>query len=284
MSKSDPDVERESKIRTRAYFLWENRTGRTWWNDFDNWIQAEYEEDLLSIADMMKPFVASVLIVPEHSPYPNSIEAGGSAGLIFTGEKRLLITAKHVTDAAFRKGKLALLAAGNGCSPIDISSWQIIDQHDYLDVAVIDVPSEFDPTSIQRAFCGIGTWPPPRANRDDIAGFLGYAGKDRRLLDDGDLLLGLTPFCDRVSESSDRQFILADEDGGRVIARYLPDVPGFGSTGGLSGSLVFINRSGALLPAGTVRAADDTERATFFVAHLDYIKRDGSIDSLRLPE
>jgi hypothetical protein len=39
------DQERERRIRERAYFLWENRSGRFWWNSISNWIEAEEQED-----------------------------------------------------------------------------------------------------------------------------------------------------------------------------------------------------------------------------------------------
>jgi hypothetical protein len=39
------DQEREHRIRERAFFLWENRSGRFWWNSVSNWIEAEEQDD-----------------------------------------------------------------------------------------------------------------------------------------------------------------------------------------------------------------------------------------------
>ncbi len=36
--------ELEDAIRRRAYYLWENRTGATWWDAFSNWLEAERVE------------------------------------------------------------------------------------------------------------------------------------------------------------------------------------------------------------------------------------------------
>jgi hypothetical protein len=37
-------VPRLRRIRYRAYFLWENRTGRCWWDAESNWLEAESAE------------------------------------------------------------------------------------------------------------------------------------------------------------------------------------------------------------------------------------------------
>ena len=37
-------------IRERAYFLWENKTGKRWWDSMSNWIEAEGQETLLRLA------------------------------------------------------------------------------------------------------------------------------------------------------------------------------------------------------------------------------------------
>jgi len=40
-----PDHERESRIRERAFFLWENRSGTLWWDSVSNWLEAEGQDD-----------------------------------------------------------------------------------------------------------------------------------------------------------------------------------------------------------------------------------------------
>lgn len=37
-------------IRARAFFLWENKTGKLWWDSMSNWIEAEEQETLLRLA------------------------------------------------------------------------------------------------------------------------------------------------------------------------------------------------------------------------------------------
>lgn len=45
---SERDSWRRERIRTYAYFLWQNKTGREWWNAESNWRQAEQAFDLFS--------------------------------------------------------------------------------------------------------------------------------------------------------------------------------------------------------------------------------------------
>lgn len=44
-----PDRHREHRIRERAFFLWENRSGSRWWNPMDNWLESEEQDDRSSI-------------------------------------------------------------------------------------------------------------------------------------------------------------------------------------------------------------------------------------------
>jgi hypothetical protein len=44
-----PDRQREYRIRERAFSLWENKSGSSWWNPIHNWLEAEEQDDRSSI-------------------------------------------------------------------------------------------------------------------------------------------------------------------------------------------------------------------------------------------
>src|SRR5207253_2551835 len=45
------DLMAESRIRVRAYFLFEDRTGRSWADPVSNWLQATEEEQAIQFFD-----------------------------------------------------------------------------------------------------------------------------------------------------------------------------------------------------------------------------------------
>ncbi len=41
-----PDRQRERRIRERAFFLWENKSGSYWWDPVSNWVEAEQQDTI----------------------------------------------------------------------------------------------------------------------------------------------------------------------------------------------------------------------------------------------
>src|SRR5262249_27839033 len=135
----------------------------------------------------------------------------------------------------------------------------------------------FDPSLIQRRFLQMDSWPPPRVTKGEVAFFLGYPGLHRKV-GPGQVRLFLMPFCDFVTSVSDRQFKFVDEDGERVSFNFSQeDLQPFGPTGGVSGSTVFANRDGRLVPVGVLYEGGDGPDAFFFVTHIDRIQANGEI-------
>lgn len=57
---SEPlDIER---VRIRAYFLWENQTGKAWWDPVSNWTEAEKKEARIGIAEMPRPTLPYIVV------------------------------------------------------------------------------------------------------------------------------------------------------------------------------------------------------------------------------
>jgi hypothetical protein len=266
------------RIRVRAHFHYENGTGSNPKDELSNWLQAEGEERLLEVAKLVQPHVCALLCLLLGRDDPAGIVAGGSATFVDTGSARLIVTAEHVAEAIFAPGMRAILAAGNGTTPIDISHLRdrVASDRD-ADVAAICLPDDFDVTPLQRRFLRVSAWPPARARKGDLAFFLGYPGLHREVVPGG-LRLFLTPFCDFVTSVIDRQFYLVDENLERLAANLSgQDLVPFGPVGGLSGSVVFANRDGTLEPVGILKQGGEGVDAMFFVAHIDLIQANGDV-------
>src|SRR5690554_2860601 len=173
-------------VRVRAYFHFENRTGRTWMNSEENWLQAEEEESLLQIVSQLQPYVCALLCHRGDPDDPSGVFTGGSATFIDTGSAKFLLTAEHVTRELFGTGTRALLAAGNGTTPLDISHLRLgVSADPKTDIATVRLPDNFDLSPLQRKFCRLASWPPERARKGEVAAFLGYPGLHRRPEDTG---------------------------------------------------------------------------------------------------
>ena len=269
----------EVQIRVRAYFHFVNKTGWHWQDPVSNWVQAELEEKLLAVTPYLMPYVCAILGLQSGRTDPHGIVAGGSGTFFRTRRAQFLVTAQHVVDGLFRDGVHALLVAGNGTQPIDISHLRdriYVDRS--ADIATIALPDDIDISTIQRSFVEMKSWPPLRALKGEIAYFLGYPGLHRKP-GLNSVKLHLTPFCDFVTSVSDRQFYLVDENLERLASKFTQeDLEPFGPTGGLSGSSVFVNRDGTLVPVGVLYEGGDGIDTMFFVTHMDRINEDGSID------
>lgn len=237
--------------------------------------EQELQARFTTIVEHTLPYTVSVLILKQSDLTPDGIIANGTGSLVEIGESRFLITAKHVADE-FSKPDLVGVIGGHGAPPVDVSNWRIIDSDSRIDVATIEVPHAFDPGTIQKQFHKPDGWPPQRAQRDEVAVFLGVPGIHRRTKTDG-VINHVTPFCDFVSSASTRHFIMACE-GQRHVVKFDDKLPDFGSTGGVSGAPVFIYRKKKLVFCGIIYEGDETEKATFFAAHADFVKADGMLD------
>ena len=180
-----------------------------------------------------------------------------------------------MVDSFFDPALMGILA-GHNAPPIDISSWKIIDSDRDIDIVTIAIPENFDPKTINKSFCRPQSWPPKRVARGEVALFVGMPGIHRKIISGG-IRNHFTPVCDSVSSVSNRHFVLADENG-RNQFEYQTGLPAFGPTGGVSGAPVFINREKQLILSGVVYEGGETEQATFFAAHADFINSDWTIN------
>jgi hypothetical protein len=193
---------------------------------------------------------------------------------------------------------VAALGATNGQRPHNITQWTVIDESDTIDVATIDVPRGFDERDQGKT--SLAFVPPVRAEKGEPCIFFGFPGLHRLLVDaDGKELpadaaasagapavgvrLGLSPISDFVVSVSERHFVIADEEGEREVYEYRPGLKAFGPTGGVSGASVFVRRDDALVIAGVMYEGGEGTDATFYVAHADFLRDDGTLDHSRIP-
>lgn len=241
-----------------------------------NQASPEGKDALQQIGEAVRPFTSPILVFPSVG---NQVLTGGSSGFLRTCSRRLLVTNHHVYKEMSCPGRRVFLC-GKG-EWFSITNWDLVDQSQSVDLAVLAVPDDFNEGTLGKNFCVLPS-SRLRISRGDTVFFVGYPALHRLRCGD-ELTISITPFCDTVSSVSDLQFVVADETQGRKEVRYSAGLETFGSTGGMSGSPIFTNEGKRIVPVGVLSQGDETVHASFFATHIDFIQEDGSIDHLRIP-
>ncbi len=250
--------------------------------------EVEFDRKVKEMTGLVMPFAAPLFLLPNAHSRPEDIICSGSAALVDTGEKYLLVTCHHVWHdfTLYRQEHPdAVIAMGMGKSSqaIMVSSFPLIDFDPRIDVAVVEFmgPSMLD--GIERRFITSASWPPAQPQKDDIIVAVGWPGVNRRLTDERrNVTFHSTTVVDLVVSVSHRHLVLADEKNKRRTRIYRKGISVDGSHGGMSGCPAFVNRNKGLEFIGIVYEAGEGPRATFLISHAMYIKGDGTIDRLLL--
>jgi hypothetical protein len=133
-----------------------------------------------------------------------------------------------------------------------------------------------------KAFFKPTTWPPTPPDRGDWIIVYGFPGLQRVPNIDSISFYSVV-FSGPVSSISDRQFVLAAEDGPRLLEQTANNVPCLGNLGGMSGSPAFKLAPDGLSLVGIVYEAQDGRNATILCWRVDYINAKGVFDRGRLP-
>jgi hypothetical protein len=244
------------------------------------------EEIMRHNAELMRSFVAPILVYNAGEKIAANWLTGGTAFLAQTDEKRFLVSANHVfaeINSLKANMDIVVLLGGNGCEPMDVSRWPVCDRDESIDICTIEVPEEFDVSSLNKKFFKSEIWPHPRARETDRAFIIGYPAVHRSGTQDT-IDIRLCPIDDFVTDSGPRRFTIADEKDERqpFFMSEGFDVPK--SFGGMSGSPVFrmIEDSRPEF-IGTFIEGGEGLRAPLFAAHADFIKIDGRLDRTRIP-
>jgi hypothetical protein len=162
----------------------------------------------------------------------------------------------------------------------------LIDKDDHhLDVAVLSLPEPCERIEwIGKRYFPTTSWPPEPPKVGDEVGLVGFPGIYREPSTRGLEVRHLT-VVDFASSVSDRQVVLADENLQRVCVKHDPNLPDFGSLGGISGAAAYVctpDRSKFHL-AGFVYEAGEGVEATIFIGRASFIRANGSLDRLLMP-
>lgn len=244
------------------------------------------EDILRHNTELMRPFVAPVLVYERSERDAAQWLTGGTVFLAETDEKRFLVTANHVfaeIDRLRESMQVVVFLGGNGCEPFEISSWPILDRDKSIDICTIEVPREFDAARLNKRFFEINGWPHLRAQPHDAVFIIGYPAAHRSGTKNR-VDIRLCPISDFVTDVGPRRFTVADEE--ELRRPFLKsdglEVPE--SFGGMSGSPAFRMIENARPEfIGTFIEGGEGLRAPLFLAHAEFIQRDGKLDHSRIP-
>lgn len=248
----------------------------------------EHDEALLHNAKQIQPCIAPLIIYPNRlNIRADEWKCGGTCFFVKSGTVTFLVTAAHVYDEVENCGMefSPLLLPVNGSEPVDISKWKVISKCDFIDIAVIEVPSTFNLGSIGKEAFTYNASPEIRVKVNESVFFIGYPG-EHRTADGSNLIARITPCMDFVTTVNDRAFFMSDDFRERQSSSFDPSISEIRSFGGLSGSPMLVVRDGIFNLVGVfIESAfqDEGIHSPFRGAHFDFINPDGTIDELRVP-
>ena len=159
---------------------------------------------------------APLFFLPDENSGPTGIHANGTATLLDTGKKKLLVTCAHVwTDfSEYRKNKgtgvaLATIFRNGPGKAIVVNPESLIDcGSSLLDMAIFEAyPEKWDMGFKQ--FHRVYQWPIPKVKVGKPVSFVGFAGAHRTVFLDS-CFFDYSMFGSTVTDVSNYQFILAD--------------------------------------------------------------------------
>lgn len=235
---------------------------------------------------LLSPFIVPVLVYQQGDACASNWLTGGTAFIVRTTENQFLITAEHIfteIDRLRNQHPVTIYIGGNGCAPLDISSWNTLGRDDHIDICTLQVPEDFNPESLNKRFFDLNEWPHPRAAIGNSAFIIGYPA-EHRIGNSKSIYTHISPISDFVTDVGPRRFTIADENEDREIMLVTDNFQNLSTFGGMSGSPIFrmIENSRPEF-IGVFSEGGDGLRAAFFGAHADFIAVDGYFDNGRIP-
>jgi hypothetical protein len=242
------------------------------------------------ILDEIERCVAPIWASESTTARPVTVDDSGTCGFIFTGERKLLVTAHHVLRA-FRTKRAAFPAAvlainlGPGCT-VALGEPEVVDEHEELDVAILSFPDLDQRTGHNKRYFPIRIWPIASVRRGNAIALIGFPGALRRTTE---TFGSYEPvgFGMVVSSASDQSIVLADESGTfRTVSRHgtVSDVV---RLGGFSGSPAFLVDPAGPQIVGVFRAGPNGDGSAtgvvVFLSPIKYLRPDGTLDRSLLP-
>jgi len=250
-------------------------------------------EAILKIGDMLRKHTGALLLFPQQYGTPKDIITNGSCGLFESKKGKFIVTNYHVVNEYIRIKKendkaimlLSGLDSGKGSESINISEWQIIDTNEKLDLATIQIPSDFQLSKFGRETFKPKYWPSKRPNIDDVVCFVGYPGELRNFTEK-EMNISLLPGVLNVTSMSEQNIYVVDESIDRKIYIYLSELKeeDLKTLGGLSGTPIFTQRDGNFEIIGVFyESFGKGAKSSMICTHFDFIKEDGTIDRGIIP-
>jgi hypothetical protein len=240
----------------------------------------DFALDLTEDGEMLT-HCAPIFFLPSSRPVPADIYANGTAALLDTGIKRVLVTCEHVWSdfKAYREempeARLAVIFRHGYALPIWIEDSFLIDSDRDLDLVVFDAEFGDEMLGFKR-FYRIPRFPLADPKPDQLISFVGFPGASRRVsqstgqfkyssfgltvtdVSHTRILLASTP--DRFNYDNEDQVVPHIDLGGMSGApaygrtRGLGfDLAGFVQMGRNSGSDIYLSKASFLQRDGTIR-------------------------------
>lgn len=249
------------------------------------------ENDIFyAMAQAIRPHVCPIFLLPHVDAGPTEIIANGTATLLDTGKRRLILTCWHVWDSFCRRRRAdpsitLVLAVGDGRSPFVINDAEMIDgDHKDIDLAVLSFAPLETILATEKRFFEAPAWPPRPPAVGEVACVAGFPGHHRQVQEDKTgVTFHFTLVVDFVTSVSDRHFVLVDEGLERKERRVNASLSTLGCLGGMSGGPAFVNRKDGLELLGMIYEASEGKNATYYVAHAHFIGADGQLDRTAMP-
>ena len=225
------------------------------------------------IAPYVRQFCGPVFFTKSLESAKGNIIANGSFGLVNTGEKKLLVTCRHVWEG-FQQARLADTNLRMGIcldvsNPVVFDPLGPIDEDRELDLATFDILS-LEAACRGRKFYPLAESPPLNVTKEDRLFFIGFPGKDREVRQsDGALGFVSAPFAVLVCEVGTGKFF-ADISGLAIPPHQF---------GGISGCPCFLVRANSP-PPQLVGFATSVWSDRLLITHAKCLNRDGTIRSL----
>jgi hypothetical protein len=239
----------------------------------------EYAADFADDAKMLTHCVP-IFMLPTGAPVPSTIYANGTAALIKTGIRKVIVTCEHVWSGFLKfraentDAHLAIVFQNGRGLPIWINDSSLIDSDQDLDLAVFDA-GILNGTFGFKEFYKIDRFPIFDPKPKQPISFVGFPGEARQVSEiSGNF--GYSSFGLTVSDVSDSLIVLASTD--RRILRnnaglQVPPI----DIGGMSGAPAYARTSsGGFHLAGFVRAGD-TSNTDIRLSKASFLRKDGSL-------
>lgn len=246
------------------------------------------QDTTVALLRQFSPFASMLFFAPGNNLTPETVAFNGTAALVDTGKRKLILTNSHVyrrfRELRSETPSLAMFLTGSHQTQIvELKDTHLVDEGgSAVDLAAFALEHPEQVGLIGKSYFRAAAWPPARPIAETTAVVVGFVGEHRQVGKDS-LKINLSVICDKVTSVSDRHFVLVDEDRARISVKVNPTLGELGDLGGMSGSPAFaIGLDGEPYFAGVLYEAGEGKEAMVFAVHADFLTAEGKIDRSRM--